>query len=249
MPKDGFGGVESAARSMPGGQYDKITFYKYFLVGPLLDAESTQYEKAGQHGRLWNPLTFLSAIQFIRSVKPDVVIASLWWSVLVVIAARYLNSKIRIVFFLHSNTTTHFMDWLFSKIGMHITDEIWADSQATLEMRLPARLKPQRVISFCTQKVDKISFGNAEAKLVFWGRLTKEKNLTRAIKIFRDISLATENAQFFVIGPDNGEEPSLRQLVKAEGLTDSVKFIGPLSFSEIQTYAARSTFFFANKSL
>jgi len=243
MPKDGFGGVESAARSMPGGQYFNITFYKYFLVGPLLDTEATQYEKAGRHGRLWNPLTFLSAIQFIRSVKPDVVIASLWWSVLVVMALRCLHSKSKIILFLHANATKHFIDWLFNKLGMYIADEIWADSQATLDMRLPPLLKPQRVISFCTQKVDRIAFGNAGAKFVFWGRLAKQKNLTKAIKIFRNISLATENAQFFIIGPDNGEEPSLRRLVKAEGLNDSVEFIGPLNFSEIQTYAVRSTFF------
>ena len=101
MPKDGFGGVESAARSMPGGQYFNITFYKYFLVGPLLDTEATQYEKAGRHGRLWNPLTFLSAIQFIRSVKPDVVIASLWWSVLVVMAlSAFIRSQKSFFFFM-----------------------------------------------------------------------------------------------------------------------------------------------------
>lgn len=245
IPRDGIGGVEVAARTLPNGSYDGIRYRKYFLVGPSRAVAQDGQADAGPRRLLWNPAVYFTALHFIRSLKPDVIIASLWWAVFAMLIVKLLRPSQKTIIFLHLNKPTHFLDWLINRVGILVADEVWADSQATLEGRygqIPKR--PSRVISFCTRKVQKCSAESPGPVFLFWGRLTRQKNLSRAIRIFKNICAAVPHAKFYIIGPDGGEENKLRQLAKLEGLGNAVRFVGPLAFDGIQSYAKDATFYF-----
>lgn len=240
IPYDGIGGVESAARSMASNDAHDFEFRVQYLFPKV----------KGRSGRwmTFNPLRFAVAGWLLRRQSPDVLIVSLWRSALVGTIVRLLRPQTRLVVFLHNSTNAHLADRFFTWIALKQADEIWSDSEATVAGRVPAWAgsSPITIISYLVHRPEPLAQSpivGATPIFVFWGRLSAQKNLGRALKLFAMIHAKFNNARFMIIGPDGGERGALGIVADGLGLSGVVDFVGPLSFSEITAKAAGASFF------
>ena len=135
-PCNGIGGVESAVRSMEKVKHDKIDFKVDYIV------------KVVDNPYPWQKwVAFLSPIPLLRAVRrvilndTDVLIVSLWRSVIVGILVKCLRPKIKLVVFIHSATDVHWLDLIVTRLAMGFAWEIWADSDASLREIAPEAAK------------------------------------------------------------------------------------------------------------
>ena len=100
------------------------------------------------------------------------------------------------------------------------------------------------VISFVPQRqFQPVTNINPMAKFIYFGRLAKQKNLRRAIRIFAAVREKISEAKFAIIGPDGGEGALLRKLCVELGVHDCVSFIGPIGHNELPKFARAASFF------
>jgi glycosyltransferase involved in cell wall biosynthesis len=247
IPYDGIGGVEVAARSLRAGCHEAadppVVFDKLFLARRSA-AQTGPHVWTGPHASEWAPGNYLRAVAEIRRRRPDLVIVSLWRSCIVALLAKLLMPRLRLVAFLHLNETVHLPDRLLNRLVMELATEIWADGDSTLAARLPARLRRKgRVISFLTERLERVTQAPVAPRFVFWGRLHPQKGLDRALDIFAALAATRPEARFTVIGPDMGIRPALEARVQALGLTGRVEFTGPLDRTDIFARAAEHHFY------
>jgi glycosyltransferase involved in cell wall biosynthesis len=239
IPYDGIGGVETAARTLKDGVYDKIRISKHYLVDSFEKKASSKFKSQN------DPRIYFRAIFELWEKKPHVVIASLWRSCAVLIFYKILRPKTRVVTFLHFPKSVHWFDWIANMLAMNLSQEIWADSQTTLDSRVPKRLLERgRIISFLVHRVRlQCNHRLANPSFVFWGRLHPQKGLMHALRIFASIHDEVHGAIFRIIGPDCGEQAALVEEVARLGLQASVHFLGPMTQDEIFRLAVDSTFY------
>ncbi|MFU8779114.1 MAG: glycosyltransferase family 4 protein [Roseovarius sp.] len=243
IPYDGIGGVESAARSLPAGKHGDLVFAKHFLVRRT-NTPDTPVETHGPGGAQDRPENYRVLLNLIRRSQPDLVIASLWRSVLGILLVKLMRPRQPVVVFLHLSHHVHVIDWLVNWLGMWLATEIWADSHATLNRRVPRLIRNRgRVISFVLTHSDLPLAKTVAPLFVFWGRLNKQKGLERSFQIFNNIRVRHPAAKLRLIGPDGGEEARLRHLAHELGLTDCVSFEGPMSHAQIRCAAEEAAFF------
>lgn len=243
LPYEAIGGVEGAVRTMDVGPMNGIEFHKCFLAdkGSLVDGPYIHLGRSFSENDIIN---YWAAIKSITEIQPELVIASLWRSCLVLLAIKFIRPRTRAVLFLHLPETVHFLDRWINWLGMQFATEIWADSAATLDSRVPARLRfKSRTISFLTQKVSRRPSNKTEPKFIFWGRLDRQKGLGRALKLFAQIYSQFSSASFTVIGPDHGEQGLLEDLCKSLEIDQAVRFEGPKSWDEICELASQHFFY------
>ena len=102
----------------------------------------------------------LKAVRKIYSIKPDVLILSLWRAQLVGIFIKILLPRTKVVFFVHSAEDAHFLDYVLSRIILLISTEVWGDSITSLRDRFKHSSKKVidgRVISFSARKIFKFN--------------------------------------------------------------------------------------------
>lgn len=236
IPYDGIGGVETAARSMGRLTGDGIEF----CVDYVFPGKSA----GGKKSSTWNPLTILAAARRCSRADIDLLIVSLWRAALVGVLAKLLRPRLRIVLLAHVDRDVHWADFAVTRLALGLAEEVWADSTVSLERRIGTLwAKRARVISFVTQRLAPVSGGDVRPAFIFWGRLTKQKGLEKAMRLFAAIRQRNPAAQFHVIGPDGGQRSSLEDLVGSLGLEDAVHFVGALPLSEIQRRAALASFY------
>lgn len=239
VPYDGVGGVETALKSLPAGLYDGIEFRKCFIAGKGGGIDRSPFEHHGPRRSENNIVNYVAAIRYIRSVKPDIVIGSLWRSCLVLIALRLLGTPTKQVVFLHLPKSVHLADYVCNRLAIALATEIWADSEATLILRVPVRLHNMaRVISFHTRRIPAVPICSPEPNFIFWGRIDPQKGLLRALKIFATVRETLPDAAFSIIGPDKGYGGILRDLCRTLAIDDAVRFRGPKVWEEIQREAS-----------
>jgi glycosyltransferase involved in cell wall biosynthesis len=243
IPYDGIGGVEVAARSLEDGLYDGIEFSKYYLVqkeGITIPARSGLKVFHSEN----DPRAYIAAIRSLIAIKPDLLIGSLWRSCVVLIIVKLLQRDTKIVTFLHLASDVHWPDRLLNRLAMRLSTEIWADSQTTLDARVPGALRARgRVISFLVERQPEPKFRKPLPRFIFWGRLHPQKDLARALRFFSNFRSQVPDATFHLIGPDGGERNLLEQEVKCLGLDGSVFFLGPMERASIFEFAAECSFY------
>ena len=244
VPRDGIGGVESAARSMLGDSSLLSEFNLVFIQG----TRSVQKHDGGSRPSAQsenNPSTHLRALQKINSIKPDVLICSLWRSVPVGLVVKLMRPRTKLVFFLHYPTTTHLLDRLFSSLMVSCCDAVWADSAATISSRVGSKKTlVKRVISFVTS-------GNPEGmtqteyapRFVFWGRLHHQKGLDRAIRFMKMLTERGCDGSYEIWGPDGGELKSLVAQIERADLKNIVTIMGPANPDELTRIAQDNCFY------
>lgn len=243
IPYDGIGGVEVAAKSIPTGTHKSLVFERQYLVRRANErAELGEYH--GPDRSLFNPLVYLHALTHLLRQPPDLLIASLWRSAIVLIAFKLLRPRSKTVIFLHLPSTMHGPDRILNLCAMYLSTKIWADSAATLQGRVPARLRQKgEIISFLTRRSDPPALSGPAPDFIFWGRLTAQKGLGRALRIFAKVRDAVPAARFTIIGPDGGCEADLKAVADELRIRDSVHFIGGLPHAEIGSLACKSSFY------
>lgn len=243
IPYDGIGGVESAARSLKPGLHDGILFSKYFISNKQYRADN-EFDSAGSFESENDPRAYLHAAAAIRKLRPGIVIASLWRSCMVAILLKFLSRDIQLVTFVHSAFDVHLADKFFNRLAMMLSSEVWVDSQATLQARVPKRLHNRaHIISFLIERHFEPVFQDPQPNFVFWGRLHGQKGLMNALELFSCIKATFPQAKYDIIGPDGGERKRLEQQIRRLGLETAVRLRGPMSRADIFNVAHRCSFY------
>lgn len=238
IPKDGIGGVETAARSLADGAYTSFVFAKCYLVpSPDFDCQALTCYRSQN-----DPRAPVVALWKLMRMKPTIAIASLWRSCVVLVALKMLRPSLRAITFLHSTQDAHWLDWIFNRLAMRFSTEIWADSHATAR-RVPAVLQPRiKVVSFLTTSVMETFEPGAAPRFIFWGRLHPRKGLDRALDIFSKVQQAYPMATLSIIGPDGGAKQQLEEQVRRDRLR-GVSFEGPMARDAIFLKARNYSFY------
>ena len=247
IPYDAIGGVEVAAKSVRAGVHDSahggLRFERQYLVNRS-GATCGPADYHGPNRSLYNPRPYLHAFWRLFRNPPDLLVASLWRSALVLILLKLVRPKQKTVLFLHSAHDVHWLDRIANQIAMRLADGIWADSAATLNQRVPANLQHKgRVISFLLESRSLPEISEPTPEFIFWGRLSPQKGLERALKIFSNILQLAPDAHFKIIGPDGGVESDLKARVEQLGIAKNVSFTGAKSQADIHTIASRASFY------
>lgn len=244
VPRDGVGGVESAARSMLVGSQPQCEFSLVFI-----EDNSSAQKRQGAAAWLFNsensPFSHFRALKRIISAKPNLLVCSLWRSVPVGLIFKLLRPRTKLVFFLHYPTTTHLMDRLISSLMLTFCDAVWADSAATISSRVGSKKRlVKRVISFVTSSNPTGMKQNGFApRFVFWGRLHHQKGLDRAIVFIQKLIERGCPASYEIWGPDGGELSSLSTQIENAGLTNSVVLKGLATQEELNKIAEDNCFY------
>ena len=241
VPCDVIGGVESAASTMVSLQSEKIDFNVEYLYKKIPQAKGIN--------AFYNLFLLLPAVWRLHSLKPDILIVSLWRSSLVGVLVKLLRPGIKLVTFIHSERDVHLLDYFFTRASMLLSHQIWADSEATIKGRLsPAQRGRSRVISFVCRRFEALPLPILQPTFIFWGRITHQKGLDRAIRLFAEVYKKRPEARFMIVGPDGGVLSDLKKLCWELDLADSVTFLGAASHDQIVRYAAQA-FFYLQTSL
>jgi len=236
--------LESAARSMRDATQLQCKFKLIFIENTRPDS-SNDGKLASFFRSENNPFAHFQALRRIINYKPDLLICSLWRSVLVGISVKLIRPRIKLVFFLHLPTTTHLFDQLFSKIMLSFCDAVWADSAATISSRVSSKKRlVKRVISFVTSSnpVD-MKQNEFAPRFVFWGRLHHQKGIDRAINFIRLLVEKGHSASFEIWGPDGGEKDKLIAQINDAGLENVVALKGAVNQGDLNQIAEVNCFY------
>lgn len=244
IPSNVIGGVELAAASIPSGQNGALHLEKYYLASnPPFDNPESE-DCYGPRARLNSPKIYLAAIRRILATKPDLVVASLWRSVMVMIVCKLLRPSLKTVVFLHNTGTSHSVDRIVNAIGLRLATQVWTDSTATFKARLGPTLQPKgRVVSFLLNRREAVDRPAITPDFIFWGRLRKQKNVGRAVALFRNIRDKYGEATFRIIGPDGGDEGKIADTIRSLELEDAVSMMGPMDHGQITTASQSAAFY------
>ncbi len=236
VPFDVIGGVESAARTMVSVQAAQIDFNVEYIYKKIPQSKGIK--------AVYNILLLLPAVWRLQSLKPDVLIVSLWRSSLVGVFVKLLRPGIKLVTFIHSERDVHLFDYLFTRASMFLSHQVWADSEATIKGRLsPAQRRRCRVISFVTRRFEVLPLIVLKPTFIFWGRIHHQKGLDRAIRLFAEVYKKRPEARFMIVGPDGGVLSDLKKLCGELDLAESVTFLGSASHDQIVLYASQALFY------
>ena len=242
IPSDGIGGVEVAARSMAGRDDLACRFTLILVAGNSLTSGQPSIRASPFRSSL-NPLAQCRALYLIWSMRPDIVVFSLWRTAFIAVALRLLRPRSTIVYFLHLDRATHPLDRIGSALGIAVASQIWGDSQTTLERRLAGSNKPRRVISFVTERLLPPPPELPQPHFILWARINEQKGIDRAIAIIDALRHNGINARYDVWGPDGGALDALKAKVEHLELQHSVLFLGPLARDALASVASQASFF------
>jgi glycosyltransferase involved in cell wall biosynthesis len=226
------GGVEVAAKGVRNLDNSEYSFNVEYICK--------------DKSELFNIGVMLKAVSRVNSLKPNILILSLWRAQFVGILLKLISPKTKIIFFVHSSEDAHFLDYFISRLTLLISSEVWGDSATSLKERFrhsSAKISNGRVISFSARKISKLKAKKVEPSFIFWGRVGKEKGVERAIKIFSLILKFYSDATFTIIGSDGGTLEQVKKLCNELGIQDSVIFLNEMNFEEIENYAAKACFY------
>ena len=242
IPHKGIGGVERAASTMNIFSHNGVDFHVNTIFPNNVNKKWWV---------LWNPFFFMVTILKILKSSPEILIVSLWKSCIVGLFIKLIDPKTKLILFLHSSMNSHFLDKYLTILTAYFSNQIWADSQDTLDNRLTKGLKSKvKVVSFICEKYP-IKFENKKVSptFIFWGRIHKQKSLSNALYFFSGIYKSNKDAKFIIIGPDCGDLKSVRNLVSNLKLSSAVHFMGPLSFDNIKILSVNASFYLQTSEL
>ncbi len=245
VPEDGIGGVEIAARRSGerlAGQI-QVLFLKCRSGGEL-QRESVPGVTYGNSDRALSPGNAILAVRTARAIRPEVIVFSLWKTVLAFLFVRLFVRGPKLVLFLHSDRSTHVLDSLATMLMLRLCDAVWADSRSAIEGRLGDTCRrPTRVISFLLYRPGTAHVRQAKPRFAYWGRLNRTKGIDEAINLFHQIAEHHTDARFSIIGPDSGMLGQLQQQVRTMGLAGRVDFPGAMTMAQIEEATADASFF------
>jgi len=199
IPLDGNGGVEIAARTLK--KLDNKNFK--FSLKYIFQNKS----------EIFNTLKLFQSIKKVLMSKPNVLIVSLWRSALVGIFVKIFRPKMNLILFVHSEIDAHFFDFIVTRIAIFFSHELWFDSIASYNNRFRFFLIESKsyIISFNSRSVKKTEDKKNKPNFIFWGRISKEKGLYRALKIFQGVLKFFPEATYTIIGSQQYDFNEVKQ--------------------------------------
>jgi glycosyltransferase involved in cell wall biosynthesis len=236
IPYDGIGGVEAAARTMAVVDAPDLTFALRYIFPEVSS-------RAGR-GATFNLARIGGTARALVAERPDLLVVSLWRSALVGILVKLLSPRTKLVLFVHNSLDAHAADRMATRAALRLSDAVWTDSDASVAQRFPRPPgKPVTTISYLSQRLEPLpapAEGPPAPVFAFWGRLSPQKNVGRALALFARIHAARPDARFHVIGPDGGEAALLRAKVAELGLEDAVTFEDGMPFEAVRRRLAET---------
>lgn len=242
VPIDGLGGVETAARSAAAHDFAGGDFRLVFFAGATI-ARNKQRISDSPGRSLRNPLTYVAGIRTVLALRPDVLICSLWRSLIVGLIVKLLRPQTRLVCFFHAPSAVNAADRWLHALGLSCADEAWADSEATLEARTRGRAIAKRVISFVIEPTAESPDPKSSPRFISWGRLHRHKGHDRALDLIAKLVALGVDARFDLWGPDDGERAKLAALASQLGIANRVMFRGPIDRGALGAAAAGHSLF------
>lgn len=177
------------------------------------------------------PFILSSIISYILSLKPDIVIASLWRSAMIATIVKKMRKPIRFVTFVHNTDFPHFFAKRFNHLAVKSADLVLADSYSTYQF-VKSAFKPKatlKQISFITNStpsefLERSISQNAQIRFLFLARITKVKNLPRAIEFISKLKDKGYDVVLDVYGR------------KADGYDDAFAKVDELSLQKVVAF-------------
>ena len=240
IPRDGLGGVETAARSMASREDLACDFHLLFIAGPTL-AEGIARVEAPSPDSSSSPLAYLAILRRCLELDPDVVVASLWRSVPLLVALRLLLPRAKLVMTVNSGRAAHMIDSVLFRIGVRLADEVWSDSKTALVGR--GVRAPHRVISFVADRIAPAIDAAPRAHFTSWARLDRNKRFDIALDLIANLEKRGLDPRFELYGPDGGELAALKRRAIALGIESRVHFHGPIEHAHLGQLSDGASFF------
>lgn len=233
IPLDGTGGVEVAAQTLKDLNEKNFIFDVKYI-----------FQKKSE---IFNILKILESFRSVIVDKPDILIVSLWRAALIGILVKIFKPKIKVILFIHSEKDTHFFDFIITRLALLCCQEIWFDSNASSSNRFKFLYKKlnKQVLSFNLRDI--ASKNNAlrknEPNFIYWGRISKDKGLFRALEIFEGVLKYFPQATYKIIGSHQFDYNDINQYCVDRNLTKSVRFYNEMEFEDIIKLADKSSFY------
>ena len=242
LPSKDLGGAETAAQTCKLMDNNDFIFRTYYINKRKM--KNKFFEKI-----ICEIFNYSKGLKFFLNQNNLVLISSLWKSSILSLLIKLFIPKTKIILFLHSTKGIHFLDKIFTSFLFLIANEVWADSQATLSIRLEELIFKRKTIktkkiSFLLRNltpdhsVEKIAFN-----FIYWGRLHKEKNLTKTIEFFNKFCLIDNKSKLTLIGHDYGMKNKLIKLIKTLKLEKNINILDFMEINKIIKIAKNYSFF------
>lgn len=185
-------------------------------------------------------LNLAKTVQFLRKFPNQIVISSLWKSHIFHFFIKIFCQIQTSVLFLHSSRFAHLIDKYGILLGLKIADEVWADSQSSIDFIQPYNKSniPAYKISFLLQHfkpkaVQRVS--NKLFKFVFLGRLSPVKRLDLIVKFVHELKQNGITLLLDIYGPDEHTLKSIEDKAAQLGLSSLITYKGICSIEDIET--------------
>ncbi len=233
IPLDGTGGVEVAAQTLKDLDEKNFKFELKYI-----------FQKKSE---IFNLLKIFESFKKVLQHDPNILIVSLWRAALVGTLVKLFRPRVKIVLFIHSEKDTHFFDFIITRITLLLSKEVWFDSNASSKNRFKFLFKKikKHILSFNLRNIDlkKTVIKTNEPNFIYWGRISIDKGLYRALEIFEGVLNYFPNATFKIIGSHQFDYHKIKQYCVDRNLIDSVKFFDEMDFEDIKKQANLSSFY------
>lgn len=252
------GGVEVAAALLQAEQHASIS-YQVAVLAELPDSEPKAIKAPDCTGHgLNNPLSALPVLRWLHRAAPDIVVASLWRSVLVGMVAKFINPKRKFVIFLHNTQYKNALDRMAHRLGFRMADGVFCDAPATrqaMTAELALETGQIHVVPLVarggrsrhapeSEQGPVAAAATGEIRCVFWGRLAKQKRLDRTVRLLAELkNRAAVPVRLDLLGPDEGELDGMFRLARTLGVEQQLHWHGAADWDRIRHVASGASFF------
>lgn len=256
----GIGGVESAveliSRSTTVLSYRILAFEQ---VEPA--AVSADFAGPGVN----SPRSMVEILTRLHRMRPDVVVSSLWRSVIVGALHHLRHPHTPWVLFVHNSRYTHLVDGLVHRLAFRFADRILCDSSAVLEALIPVRCRARAEVVCPDSALLHLGRGSAgdevraegeerrgleqgspdtdtPVRIIYWGRAAPQKRMDRSLDLLAALErLRPGRFRLEIIAPNSALLASILDAADARGLP--VTWLGAGTPEEILAHAAGARFF------
>ena len=240
------GGVQTIVAKLAAAAPEDVDYRTAVFAAGKADEVTLFEPDLTAHG-LNHPLSVFRLLREIRRTKPEVLVCSLWRSVLVgCLAKLLLRRRLTFVVFLHSSAYTQPVDRLAHMLGLRLADAVFSDSEATARAllsdlrgaRFPAGAVVEPPLPAITDRV-----APTHLKLVFWGRLAAAKRIDRALDLLARVRAQEPEATLTLIGPSAGLDQELHRHAREVGVESAVTWLPAVPQSNLWPLVRDAAFF------